>query len=63
MNDNNRHDTDRENLNILMWNINGIGGKRDYIRKLLTDTKPDVVIISETKMYRPLVLFTDVGST
>lgn len=46
-----------------MWNIKGLNGKINYLRILLADTKPDLVIITETKMKRPIINHTDIGDT
>lgn len=50
-------------LKIIMWIINGLGEKREYARNLLSEGNPDVVILSETKMKRPLIQQEDVGTT
>lgn len=49
-------------LKVIMCNINGLGGKRDYRRNLLNESRPDVVILSETKMKLPLIQHVDIVS-
>lgn len=44
-----------------MWNINGIGGKLNYIKSLINETQPDIILIRETKMYRPIFSHVYVG--
>lgn len=38
-----------KNLKVIQWNINGVSGKREYIRLLLENYEPDLVFLSETK--------------
>lgn len=59
-NDNNT--TRRRELKIVVWNMNGIGGKHKYIQTLLNSENLDVVFISETKMKRPIVPHLDIGN-
>lgn len=46
---------------MTMWNINGLSGKADYIKLLMNDSTPDILFLSETKMYRPIVPNADIG--
>lgn len=58
----NIHQNVKEHLKIVMWNINGLGGKQKYIQLLVEETKPDVVMLSETNMMRPVVPRVDLGT-
>lgn len=49
-------------LRVIIWNIKGLAGCRDYTRPLLNDNKPDIIILSETKMKRPVIPHVDTGS-
>lgn len=55
MNARNNNKSTQKELKIIMWNINGLGGKHRYIQTLINEADPDVLIISETKLKRPIV--------
>lgn len=57
---NTQNTTDK--LTIVMWNINGLSGKQKYIQLMMEETKPDVVMFSETKMKRPVTPHIDIGA-
>lgn len=44
-----RKNPDAGQLKCAMWNVNGLGDKRGYIKQLLTDYKLDVLILTETE--------------
>lgn len=46
---------------VTMWNINFLSGKANYIKVLANYTAPDIIFLSETKMYRPIVPYVDIG--
>lgn len=35
-------------LKVICWNINGVSGKREYIRLLMESHNPDLVFLCET---------------
>lgn len=50
-----------KNIGAVIWNINGLGGKHKYLGCIIDERNPEVVILSETKMKRPIVPHIDVG--
>lgn len=46
---NNKTRAHRDKLRIMSWNINGVKGKRDYIRLLMEKHDPDILFLCETK--------------
>lgn len=36
-------------LKVISWNINGVIGKRDYLRLLIEKHEPDILFLCETK--------------
>lgn len=46
---NNNTRVHRDKLRIMSWNINGVTGKRDYIRLLMEKHDPDILFLCETK--------------
>lgn len=48
-------------LKIVHWNINGVKGKREYIRLLLEQVKPDIVFLSETKRRFTISVFIELA--
>jgi endonuclease/exonuclease/phosphatase (EEP) superfamily protein YafD len=45
-------------LNVLMWNVRGLNApkKQQYLDWLITEQKPDIVMLNETKLTSPLFL-------
>lgn len=48
-------------LKTTTWNINGLSGKQKYLKTIVEETKPDIMIITETKMKRPIIPHIDIG--
>lgn len=61
MNNKNDHTGTPQNLKIIIWNMNGLGGKQRYLQTLINESYPDIVIITETKMKRHIVPYLDIG--
>lgn len=57
-----RAELSTKTVGVVMWNINGLSGKRNYMKVLLDECVADVVILSETKMKRPVIQHEDIGS-
>lgn len=62
MSDNNVHTGTIQNLKIIIWNMNGLGGKQRYLQTLLNESYPDIVLISEKEMKRTIVPYLDIGN-
>lgn len=48
-------------LKVVCWNINGVSGKREYIKLLMDSHKPDLVFLCETKRQPVINLFSDLA--
>lgn len=47
---------------VVMWDLNVLGGKHKYLETLITEVDPDIILISETKMKRPVVPHLDIDN-
>lgn len=52
-------DPDAWQLKCAMWNVNGLGDKRGYIKQMLTEHKLDVLILTENKRSNAIYLYFD----
>lgn len=56
-----REDLRQNTLVGVMWNVNGITEMREYIKELVQEVDPDVVLLTETKRKRILDISIDLG--
>lgn len=45
----------QKKLKVIRWTFNGLAGKIDYVRILLNYDNPYIVVLTETKLKRPMI--------
>lgn len=48
-------------LKVVSWNINGVTGKREYLKLLMEQSKPDIVFLTETKRQHTISMFSELA--
>lgn len=51
----------QKSLNVVAWNINGVTGKREYIRLLIQQCNPDLVFLCETKRRLTIGMYSELA--
>lgn len=62
MNNHNNHIGIPQVIKMIIWNMNGLGGKQKYLQTLINESYHDIIMMSEAKMKRPIVPHLDIGN-